>query len=100
MTVDGADFAGHIEPRDRFLHWIEHPLLHIVLRAALCIVDDRPGFHAIERRSRDWHHRFWRPLVVAIGPLTTEAVPALDACLENFRIDVDLPGDLLDAVAF
>src|SRR5580765_7506337 len=53
MAIDRTDLAGHVETRDRLLHGIQHSLLNVVLRTALRVVYDGPGFHDIKRRSPD-----------------------------------------------
>ena len=100
MAVDRAYFAGDVEARDGSLHRIEHALLDIVLGAALGIVDDRPGFHDIEGRILDRHHRPGRPLVILILPLFAELIPAFDCRFEKFRIHIDLCCDVLERIAF
>lgn len=48
MPVDRADLTGDVESRYRFFHRIKDALLDVVLRAALCVVDDGPGFNDVE----------------------------------------------------
>src|SRR3972149_11043472 len=100
MAVDRADLSGDVEARDRFFHRVEDALPDIMLRAALGVVDDGPGFHDIKRRRGDGHHGFGRPFVVAVLASVAERVPALDSAFQHFGIYIDLACDLLDTVTF
>ncbi len=64
------------------------------------VVDDGPGFHAVEWAGLDRHHGFRRPLVVLVMAFGAEFVPAFHRGSEHFRIDVDLGGDVFERVAF
>ena len=70
MAVDRADLAGDVEARNRFFHRIQYSLLDIVLWAALGIVNDGPGFHAVEGWRSDRDHRFRGPSVICIVAFT------------------------------
>ena len=96
MTVDRADLAGDVEARDRFFHRVEDALLDVVLRAALGVVDDGPGFHDIKRSILDRHHGFGRAFVVFVCAFAAERVPPIDGFAKNFGIDVDLRCDVFD----
>ena len=96
MAIDRADLTGDVEARDRLFHRVEHALLDVVLGTALGVIDDRPGFHDVERPVLDRHHGFRRAFVVVILAFRAQLVPALDGCAQNFRIDVDLRGDVFE----
>jgi hypothetical protein len=66
MPVDRADLAGDVEARDRFFHRVENALIDVVLRAALRVVHDRPGFDNVKRPLGDRHHGFGRAFVVLV----------------------------------
>lgn len=53
MPIDRADFAGDVEAGNRFFHGVEDALLDVVLRAALGVVDNGPGFHDVEQAGLD-----------------------------------------------
>ena len=62
MSVDRADFAGDIKPRDRFLHRIEDALVDVVFGAALSVIQDCSGFYDIKWPLLNRHHAFRRCL--------------------------------------
>src|SRR5438132_4715223 len=98
MTVDRADLAGDVETRNGFLHGVQDALFSIVLRAALSIVDNGPSLNDIEGWSGDGHHGLRRAPEVFILPFAAKRIPPLHAGFENFRIHINLPGNILNTI--
>ena len=84
MSVNRADFAGDIKPRNRFLHRIKDALFDVVLGSALSVIHDRPSFDDVERRILDRHHRFWRAFVIVVLASFTELAPTFDDSVQHF----------------
>src|SRR4029077_13178068 len=100
MAIDGTDFAGNVEPRNRFLHRVKHSLLDVVLRAALGIVHDGPSLHHIEGWLSDRHHGFRGALLVLIFAALAERIPSVYGFSQDFRVHINLPRDIFERIAF